>query len=150
MNRWWAVPEGTIGQLLSGVGSIFTGHGTKIDLYHVVESASKPAGNKQNPVYGPYATQAAAQAQASGLNGIAGQASQAGAAADPGAPPGANAQGPSDPLAAVDDFLHRLSEGNTWLRVGEVLLGIVLIAVGLARITGTQNTVSQLVKARIP
>jgi hypothetical protein len=53
-------------------------------------------------------------------------------------------------IAGVTDFFGRLTEGNLWLRVGEVLLGIVLIGVGLARITGTQNIVSSAVKARIP
>lgn len=53
-------------------------------------------------------------------------------------------------IAGVTDFFGRLTQGNLWLRVSEVLLGIVLIGVGLARITGTQNVVSQVVKARIP
>lgn len=53
-------------------------------------------------------------------------------------------------IAGVTDFFGRLTEGNLWLRVGEVLLGIVLIGVGLARITGAQNAVSSIVKARIP
>jgi hypothetical protein len=38
-------------------------------------------------------------------------------------------------LAAIGDFFQRLTQGNTWLRIGEGLLGIILIAVGLAHMT---------------
>lgn len=50
----------------------------------------------------------------------------------------------------VNDFLGRLSQASTWIRVGEAVLGLILLGVGLARITGVQNVVSQVVKARIP
>lgn len=36
-----------------------------------------------------------------------------------------------------------------FIRIGEVLLGIVLVGVGVAKLTGTTNVVSNLVKARI-
>lgn len=35
----------------------------------------------------------------------------------------------------VADFLSRLTSANLWMRIGEAVLGIVLIAIGLARIT---------------
>ena len=38
-------------------------------------------------------------------------------------------------LAAIGDFFQRLTQGNTWLRIGEGLLGIILIAVGLAHMS---------------
>lgn len=38
-------------------------------------------------------------------------------------------------LAAIGDFFSRLGQANTWLRVGEVALGLILVAVGVARIT---------------
>ena len=53
-------------------------------------------------------------------------------------------------LDAIGNFFSQLGQANTWIRIGEVLLGIVLIGIGLARITGTQNAVSSIVKARIP
>lgn len=43
-----------------------------------------------------------------------------------------------------------ITQPSTWVRVVEVALGIILLAIGVARMTGTQNTISQLVKARIP
>jgi hypothetical protein len=53
-------------------------------------------------------------------------------------------------VSGTADFLSRLAAPNTWLRVAEVALGLILIAVGVARLTGTQNAVSSIVKARIP
>lgn len=38
-------------------------------------------------------------------------------------------------LVAVSDFLGRLTQAKTWERVGEVLLGLLLIAVGVAHMT---------------
>lgn len=38
-------------------------------------------------------------------------------------------------LASIGDFFSRLSQAHTWERVAEVLLGVILIAVGLAHMT---------------
>jgi hypothetical protein len=38
-------------------------------------------------------------------------------------------------LPAIGDFFQRLSQASTWERVGEVVLGVILIAVGLAKMT---------------
>ncbi len=73
---------------------------------------------------GPYATQAQAQAAASTLTHEI--------------VPGIPAAG------STPDWQTLL------VRIGEVLLGIVLIGIGLARITGAQNTISAIAKARIP
>ncbi len=42
---------------------------------------------------------------------------------------------PLSGVAAIGDFLGRLTEANTWIRAGQVVLGLILIAVGVARIT---------------
>lgn len=39
------------------------------------------------------------------------------------------------PLASIGDFFSRLAEGNTWIRIGEGVLGLVLLAVGVAHMT---------------
>ena len=40
---------------------------------------------------------------------------------------------------------------RSWLiRIGEIVLGIVLVAVGVAKLTGTTNAIAGVVKARIP
>ena len=64
--------------------------------------------------------------------------------------PGAHEPSIPNPLsgiAAVGDFFSKLGQANTWIRVGEALLGIILIGIGLARITGAQNLISKAVKA---
>jgi hypothetical protein len=48
------------------------------------------------------------------------------------------------------DTLGRFNLGAWFLRIGEILLGLVLIGVGIARITGLQNAVSEVVKTKLP
>lgn len=43
--------------------------------------------------------------------------------------------GPLAGLASIGDFFGRLTDAHTWVRIGEVVLGLVLIAVAVARIT---------------
>lgn len=38
-------------------------------------------------------------------------------------------------VTSTTDFLSRLTDPNTWVRVAEVVLGLVLIAVGIAKLT---------------
>ncbi len=63
--------------------------------------------------------------------------------------------------AAADQYKNQIVPGvkalgstpdwqQLMVRIGEALLGIVLIGIGLARITGAQNAVSSIAKARIP
>jgi hypothetical protein len=47
------------------------------------------------------------------------------------------------------DIFKGLNLGSWFLRVGEILLGLVLIGVGIARITGVQNAVSAAVKTKL-
>ena len=61
--------------------------------------------------------------------------------------PGAAAAGAN---AAYKDIFGKFNVGNWFLRIGEILLGLVLVGVGLARITGTQNVISQIVKTKVP
>jgi hypothetical protein len=84
-----------------------------------------------NEMVADYKAAVAEQAQPGGKNasnpaaaGLAG--AQAAAKAAAGAIPG---------LAQIGDFFQRITQGNTWLRIGEGLLGIILIAVGLAHMT---------------
>lgn len=46
--------------------------------------------------------------------------------------------GLSNPLTgvnAIGDFANRLTKASTWERVGEVLLGVILISIGVAHLT---------------
>lgn len=38
-------------------------------------------------------------------------------------------------VQAIGDFFSRLTEANTWIRIGEGLLGVILLAVGAAKMT---------------
>jgi hypothetical protein len=49
-------------------------------------------------------------------------------------------------LAAIGDFFSRLTQANTWLRVAEGALGIILIAIGLARLTHAVPVATQIAK----
>lgn len=115
-NPWWVIPEGTLGKV---VNALITG--PTLNLYTAVQAASQPPG----AVAGPYNSQAEAQAQAKSLNGksvatlpnIASATTQAAAGAVSGG------------------VLGPLFQANIWIRVAEVALGIVLIAVGIAKLT---------------
>lgn len=48
------------------------------------------------------------------------------------------------------DQIGSFLTGNWILRIGEILLGIVLVGVGIARITGAQNAISNIVKTKMP
>lgn len=103
------IPEGFLGQLVSG----FSAQGPALHVYTVTQAAAKPAG----AVAGPFTTQAEAQAQATALN--------QGAAATPGnIASGAAA-------AASGTVLGPLFQASIWLRAGEVLFGVVLVAIAV-------------------
>jgi hypothetical protein len=51
---------------------------------------------------------------------------------------------------AVTDQLGKLNLGGWFVRISEILLGMVLIGVGIARLTGVQNVVSKVAKVAIP
>lgn len=95
----------------------------------VIQSATKPqVADNPKPgaiefVTGPFSTKAAAD-QAAGIGGAAGNPN----------PPGTTVTGPS-PAGGLSGFLSTLSEGSLWIRVVEVGLGLILIAVGVARLT---------------
>jgi hypothetical protein len=60
--------------------------------------------------------------------------------------PGAAAQGASK---AYQDILGGFNLGSWFLRIGEILLGLVLVGVGVAKLTGASNFISSAVKAKI-
>jgi hypothetical protein len=84
-------------------------------------------------VWGPYLSEAAAEkAHPEGASG-----SVPPVAGAPSIPPPVNAN-PSNPLGGLADignFFHELSEGATWERVGEVLLGGILVYAGIRALT---------------
>lgn len=105
-----------------------------------------PIARKDQAIFGPYASQAAAtQARDSG-NYIHARSHYLGSDVRlVGGKLVAGSQNPPGTIPAIDLF-HGLDLGSILLRIGEVLLGIVLIGVGLARVTGVENAVSSAVK----
>lgn len=77
---------------------------------------------------GPYdwntAKQVAASRTVPGIPGMPGSGSGGGGLLQG---TGANLGG----LAAVGDFFQRLTQANTWIRVGEVVAGLLLVYIGL-------------------
>lgn len=102
-----------------------------------VNNASGTIQRQSNPVLAEglattgwtgFPTQAAAKAFAN--KGPAGQIKSVGQSAFSG-------------INAVGDFANKLTQANTWLRIAEGLLGIVLIGVALAKLTGADNAVAK-------
>ena len=124
--NWWVIPEGFAGQLISG----FSLQGPALHLYTVKQSNVKPPG----AVAGPFSSQQEAQTQADSLNktGVA-------------TPGNIGKQAVSSALTSANPFAGFYQQ-NLWLRVGEFVLGVLLIGVGLAKLTGTENFVSSVVK----
>jgi hypothetical protein len=52
--------------------------------------------------------------------------------------------------SAVSDVIGHTDVGELILRVTEILLGIVLIGIGLEKITGAENAVSKIAKNGVP
>lgn len=118
---WWVIPEGTLGQVVNALTS-----GAALHVFTVKQAPSKPAG----AVAGPYPTQAAAQAKATALN------------------QGATATPPHVAAQAGQDVLTQsgINAGNWLLQIGEVLLGIVLLAIGVAHITKAVPAATKIAK----
>jgi hypothetical protein len=50
-------------------------------------------------------------------------------------------------VAQIGTFFSALTQGNTWIRIAEGLLGIILIAVGVARITHVVPVATKIARA---
>lgn len=135
---WFVVPVQP--GLLSQIAGYFKGSS---GTYKVVKTfVSQPLYNQYTAAgYGPpYDTYAAAVTAAKEF-AAKGKANALPGSGFSGIPPGSSAQqgpklgNPLAGLAAIGDFFQRLSQANTWIRAGQVLAGLVLIAAGVARIT---------------
>jgi hypothetical protein len=112
------------------------------------DAAFTKATNVQNPV--PYSTKAAAQAQADKYNG------QPASKKNKTTPPninvgtttgvGFNGSGVLSGLDAIGAFFSSLGQANTWIRVGEALLGLILISVGVAHMTHAVSVATKIAK----
>lgn len=135
MANWWALSNSQ-------------GATVKWDF---VESQNAPAQTTAwpNAAIGPFPTEAAAKAAInsatpSTIGGLGATGTGLSAAASEAAkiPPFTG-------IAAIGDFFGRLTEGNTWLRIGEGLLGIILIAVALGKLSGLEDTAKTAAAAAV-
>jgi|SRR5271166_2693411 len=90
-------------------------------------AAQKPFPQNATEVSGPYATRAEANAAAN--------TQKLKAISAPSLPSLPSLPNPLAGLSSIGDFFGRLTQASTWVRVGEVILGLVLIAIGIARMT---------------
>lgn len=119
MSNFWVVQEGLLGDITNKL-STTKAVGLNV-TWHVVQQATKPNSSAK----GPYATMALAQTQADSLNsGSQNVVAQ----------------------AAVQDTFHGLNLSTWILRIGEILLGIVLLGIGVSKLTGAENVVSKAAK----
>lgn len=58
----------------------------------------------------------------------------------------ASGLGLGNAVSNIDDFFAKLKDANTWLRIGEVLLGVLLIAASVGKLTGANNVITSAVK----
>lgn len=128
-GSWWVIPEGFAGKLVNALGP-----GITLNLFTVTQSATQPNG----AVAGPFASQALAQAEATAMN-----KSGKNQATLPNIASGA-AQ--SAAKTAGQDIFGNTNVGHWILRIGEVLLGIVLIAVGVAHVTKAVPLATKIAK----
>lgn len=121
-GQWWVVNTSP----LSGTPTIYTVmEGSQDDATHLPDAGG---------ISGPYLSLAAADAVAATEPENSTQPTPIpGLSVTPGG--GFQASNPLTGLAAIGDFFQRLTQASTWIRVGEVLLGLILLAAGLARIT---------------
>ncbi len=120
--------EGTLAQVKSwsqskyGKSVQFPGTSVNVNPF----SGAGFGGSSTAVIIGPFTTKAGAESDAATGNYPTNVSGSGNENSLTGAIPG---------LAQIGDFFARLSDASTWLRVGEALLGIVLIAVGVARLT---------------
>ena len=117
--------------------------------FRVVQSLTTPMPSAAwpNAAIGPFSTRASAEAtistaQKQGGYGLSptGSSSAVGAGLQAGGIPN-----PLNGVQAIGDFFSRLTQANTWLRVGEVVAGLMLLYIGLnalSRNTAVGNAVS--------
>lgn len=62
-----------------------------------------------------------------------------------------NAAGiPAQVAQGVTDPLGRLNLGGWVIRIAEIMLGVVLIGVGIAKLTGATNAIAKIAKVAVP
>lgn len=147
MSLWFVAEVGRGTALVAYVYGPFA----SVSAYHAAYPGVSTVGNQNG-----YATKAAATSEANLLNtGSATTQTQyepTGPPANENNSPGSitartqaaggtvgNVPNPLTGINAIGAFFNKLGESNTWIRVAKVVIGGVMLIVGIAHITGTQN-----------
>jgi len=132
-TQWYVVePTANIGKNLSGAKVLSAVVGSPLQT---ALDAGQASGGLSR-VEGPYQTEVQAAVELANLTSTSAAGGIAGTS--PGVL-GGIVQGIKSPLTglnAVGDFFQRLSQAATWLRILEVVLGVSLIAIGIAKMSG--------------
>lgn len=160
-NRWWvayntyqtnAIPGG---DAPSGYESLPSGDAVDDAKFAAAAKATAkkayPAGKgpaisvenvNWSNVNGPYTTQAEANAAISKLPTAPGAAQQT-----VGNPVGSAVNTlTGGALGSVTGFLASLENPNTWIRVGKVIVGVILVTVGVVKMTGIGGAAAEVAK----
>jgi hypothetical protein len=135
-NPWW-------------VEYIVASSGAGVAEPRYVQAATSPkAGGDIEWVFGPYPTEAAAQAAAVGT--APGSPGAGSTQQESSAQGGSGLQTAETEIGSIWDFVEKLGERSTWVRIGEFLAGGLLIAVCvkvLASETQTGKAIQATVKS---
>lgn len=144
---------GVLGELPGTyTGNQKTYDGLTWSAFYTKLAAAQPTADPQtlaNTVLGLYNVQAAA----TGVGATGSAAVNVGTAIAKGANAAANenfglpsVSDPLDFLGEIGDFFSRLTQANTWIRIGKILLGGALVLIGLAHLTGAENKVMDVAR----
>lgn len=143
-GSWWAYYlPGVVGQADTELVGAVRAPSKEAAAQDVANAeAGTPASDVK--VWGPYSTQqeAANRAAQVGANGDTTSQSLTGL----GNAAASTLGNPLTGLAAIGDFFSRLTEADTWIRVGKVLAGGVLLIIGLAHMTGAENGIAKIAR----
>lgn len=148
MANWWlvfpaseAAQYGNSATKPPGTVTYSTTSGTSADNALHTGGTVTINGKPYSRYIGPYSSSAAASsavANTSTAAGIAAGISAGNAAAGSvGLPaiPGGSVSNPLAGLQSIGQFFQNLGDLNTWLRIGKVVIGAVLIFIGVAHLT---------------
>lgn len=139
--QWWVI-IGIGANPNTPVFSYF--QGTSAQAHAAANKVVQIAG--QTNLSGPYATKADAQ-KAVSSGQVQPQNPSAGPQPNLFGQPAPSVPNPLSGLASIGDFFSRLTNANTWLRLGEVVLGVLLIAVGVAKMTNAVPAATKIARA---